>query len=1004
MTDMFYIDEKRTLPIAQQYEWLRLEGMRHIQQLGHAFWTDYNAHDPGITLLEAIVYALTEISYRNHFAIADLLTSPDGQIHNNTFFTAKKILTTAPLTAKDYRKILIDINGVANAWFIATQNTQDADGYFEPHAAEQKIYLNKREDKLSFSDTNIFGETLTETLSVRGLNKVLLELEEDARLGDLNSTTLEFAVYVDEHWIEMLVIPTFAQWTAAEAIIPEGDVLSIAIVKNELSLALSINVDTIAGSNLLSLSLHPKEKDEIDLLEQQLQIPGNTIVTELLARLVQKQHSVNNIYKEVYQVLQRNRNIGEDFLAVETVQTVNIAVCANIALRGDVDPIGILQQIYALTDEMFSPSVEFHSLGELLDKGLPGDEIFNGPVLQHGFLSDETLEKTRLPKCLHASDLIAAIMGIDGVLAVHDVLLSALDDKGKAFNDQINQPWTIKLDGLSKPRFSTTFSKINLYREQLPVFISEANQKLLTEFMQMRHLQKQQLKSLYAYQDIDLPGGTYYALQTYTSIQRELPAVYAVGGNQLMPDASESEKAQSKQLKAYLHFFDQLLADLFNQLSHAKELLDSGELTDTYFPQFLAFNPDSTDPFDSAEIFGADLETAMQDPFFAGKESIFLDRRHRSIDHLMARFSESFSDYAFMMYQSGHATETSAEQQSSRYELLKDKTEFLNQYDQISYSRGTAMDYLHAQWQIETQHWLFSDFWESEHRSGYERRVARLLGIDVVALSNIFPENSPQTEMSFQTASGQLTIKILQPAINLNEKWDWLQLHIGDVSVYSVQKIIKKYGIFLMDDGKKIAQIDITFATLDDAEAMKTELLQSISDAFENFYFLEHILLRPFPVMQNDQLDLLPVCLQDECTEDTGADPYSFRATVVLPGYQSRFSNIAFRRYAEKIFRQEAPAHVMLKICWVGKDDMILFQHAYRNWLESYRVYRLAYGEKSIAIPQPTIDEFVLHHRQLVEALQKLNTLYPEGNLFDCNSSETVNPMILGSSSLGTLK
>ena len=50
---------------------LRAEGLSHIQSLSHSLWTDYNAHDPGITTLEALCYAITELGYRSGFDMQD---------------------------------------------------------------------------------------------------------------------------------------------------------------------------------------------------------------------------------------------------------------------------------------------------------------------------------------------------------------------------------------------------------------------------------------------------------------------------------------------------------------------------------------------------------------------------------------------------------------------------------------------------------------------------------------------------------------------------------------------------------------------------------------------------------------------------------------------------------------------------------------------------------------------------------------------------------------------
>jgi hypothetical protein len=52
---------------------MRQKGLEYIQLLGSKFWTDYNIHDPGISILEALCYALTDLGYRTSLDIKDLL-------------------------------------------------------------------------------------------------------------------------------------------------------------------------------------------------------------------------------------------------------------------------------------------------------------------------------------------------------------------------------------------------------------------------------------------------------------------------------------------------------------------------------------------------------------------------------------------------------------------------------------------------------------------------------------------------------------------------------------------------------------------------------------------------------------------------------------------------------------------------------------------------------------------------------------------------------------------
>ncbi|MFP3244884.1 MAG: hypothetical protein RXR20_10015, partial [Paraburkholderia sp.] len=50
---------------AQDYAALLALGLDYCQRLTEDTWTDYNEHDPGITILEQLCYALTDLGLRN---------------------------------------------------------------------------------------------------------------------------------------------------------------------------------------------------------------------------------------------------------------------------------------------------------------------------------------------------------------------------------------------------------------------------------------------------------------------------------------------------------------------------------------------------------------------------------------------------------------------------------------------------------------------------------------------------------------------------------------------------------------------------------------------------------------------------------------------------------------------------------------------------------------------------------------------------------------------------
>jgi hypothetical protein len=96
---------------------LKSEGIALAQLYSGRTWTDYNEHDPGVTILEQACYALTELGYRAGFDIEDLLASRGEPGEDDPFQRPFRRLTSEPVTAADYRKLLIDrLPELGNAW------------------------------------------------------------------------------------------------------------------------------------------------------------------------------------------------------------------------------------------------------------------------------------------------------------------------------------------------------------------------------------------------------------------------------------------------------------------------------------------------------------------------------------------------------------------------------------------------------------------------------------------------------------------------------------------------------------------------------------------------------------------------------------------------------------------------------------------------------------------------------------------------------------------------
>ena len=141
------------------FGFLRELGLKHLESLGSKVWTDYNTHDPGITIMEILCYAITDLSQRIEMPIENLLASETDnfkQMHQQ-FLSAVNILPSKPLTALDYRKLFVHIKEVKNAWIVKHK---------------QKIFLNCENHQMSYTAFKIDKED-QEDFTLKGLNDIL---------------------------------------------------------------------------------------------------------------------------------------------------------------------------------------------------------------------------------------------------------------------------------------------------------------------------------------------------------------------------------------------------------------------------------------------------------------------------------------------------------------------------------------------------------------------------------------------------------------------------------------------------------------------------------------------------------------------------------------------------------------------------------------------------------------------------------------------------------------
>ncbi len=807
---------------SMHYESLREIGIARIQELAGKLWTDYNTHDPGITILEALSFVLTDIGYRINYDIRDILAqklgSPDYYDIKN-FYTACEILPVCPVTFNDFREIMIDVEvvddseeelqyyGVKNAWISKSPD------------AECAIYVDHKNSELSL--TPIPGVAEQDTFFVKTLYDILLEFDKNEKYGDLNENTIEgtfvlyeFPALVELQGLKAAITITFPNWDDEinwdDYNEVRAAVKAVSLKFLEVADGYGFNYELTADQLVvLTADVDSKPVPDLGNLITQLNDFMYDPVDGLITKYVEKIAIIHQVVAKVKSRLHQNRNLCDDFFRFNALKVEEILLCTDIELNNLADVEETEAAIFHAISKFLSPTVHFYTLEEMLNKcavknkyeleaisigekritinsslkedvgcedivSISGDEllageytvscimanennptftdilieeelkaetfaedafffvgridenlcktvdqIFEGPKLIHGFIDEEELEATQLTKVIHVSDLIRIIMDVEGVKAVRNIQIANKPQDNDDGIEEKNVKWCLELawEYNYVPRLSLDQSKITFYKEQLP-FLADDNQvaDLIRELEDADRPQKLR----YPKMDIDSSFGEFKDLENYVSIQEEFPDIYGVGSSGI-PDLSSLEglkKAERlgkvKQLKGFLTFFDQLMANELAQLNRVKDLFSmNGEKNEfgeykidhTYFSKPLYdVIPNGEELYVDKSGHLVTLKKLVED------EQLYIKRRNKFLDHLLGRFAETFADYAILAHK--------LDKENAGLDLIEDKLQFLDRYPAISAERGKGFNYLQKCYQ-----------WHIENVSGVEQRASFLSGI-----------------------------------------------------------------------------------------------------------------------------------------------------------------------------------------------------------------------------------------------------------------------------------
>ena len=750
MTEALSIKRRKAGQSDASFESLRREAIKLIQQLSGHVWTDYNLHDPGVTILEQLVYAITDLIYRAEFAIEDYLASGDGSIdlEAQSLHGPAEIFSCRATTTSDYRKLLLNKVAVAdNVWLSAMPNQPG---------------------------------------QYRGLYRLSVKLAHG----------------LDPH----------------------------------------------------------VQKDAIDRLR----------AAYLGAR-----------------------NLCEDLGEIKLVENLDYELCADVEVGSERNPVDILAEIYFACARCIASSVSITNYDQVTGQMRPLDQLFDGPLTNHGFFMDDDLPDRQSDFLV--STLFSVINSVEGVDHVRQLYMTR---GGQSFFDKISSAGSDTALDLHFPQLADEVKVVLTTNGRvLPVAIDQLS-AAYDEISYKYHTSRTtpQDKSL-LYEPI---RGVSRSFGQYFSIQNQFPVSYGINRLGVAESAPAEVRARARQLKAYLLIFEQLLANFLANLDSIKALFSTQ--TDpaiSYAVQTLNEEQigdlSAVYPSRPGEVFSRAV---------AGFDN-YNERKSRLLDYLLALYGERFSQNSLRHF-NYYFSKDEIDQA-----VVANKAAYLESIVELGRDRAAAYDYSASSLEYS--------------RCGLALRVAMLLGFEqhqAHSLTGVISDHGfelcPHQEyQKLKADSDELRLFLLSDLLFRNGIY---------LDRYCVANLVslEEYGLLFMLDENQYWQL-ASYA--DKASAIQAannlrRFLLLLNRASEGLHIVEHILLRP----QQHEASAARAIGQDE-------DFFSFRISVVLPAWTTRCHDKHFRMLAEETLHLNAPAHVFPEFYWLDFAQMVEFERIYEHWL-----------------------------------------------------------------------
>ena len=659
---------------SMDFEYLRTSGIKHIQQLAGQVWTDYNLHDPGVTILEVLCYALTDISYRTEH-LRDVFRSnlPVAESFlEKTLYGYESLIPSLPVTSKDLED-----------------------------------FIETRHESVIAAWVNIYP-LIVESDMVYGGYEVSVYLKENPKYSDLNSDAIEVipdgkrtrfqVILFDESnarlpWDQINEIKgcrlyprasePFFQFEKHNGQVP----LELDLKWSRKRTFEKVNVKArVAISGIdKPLSKHSsisRYKDSI------LKVLQSKDFLRALRESLEKEHYKRALLNTIRQTLLPVRSLCEDFTELRVVNLQEIKIHMLITLNPTApDNETMLQRVYDALDTFVLSLVTLSKIPEQRDK----------------------------KQILYTSNIIEELSGIAGIRAVQIEALNlfvdgiptiSLQDEG--FYDCLHlQNFARYVPKISREKSVVTFIRHGISQTLRPSEVSYP----FTPRSLGQYVSEEDVMERISPPKTNFDETFFDVLSTYFSIQDDFPQNYGLTSGKLPKNASEEARAQQRKFKSYLLFFECILLDYTQRLTKLTDQLSLKQEETLENPDLYGVLSDNL-----ADVKNLDLILDLGNTSAFDAQEVWqkqLEHKNRILDHLLARFGICYKN---LEARSGPA---SSDHVYAKMRLLKD-------IPMITRSRALGLP-------LDKK---VTKIWKGDILSGFQKRVYRLLGIGDKVLLN----------------------------------------------------------------------------------------------------------------------------------------------------------------------------------------------------------------------------------------------------------------------------